>query len=85
MPRFDDVPGFVFLAVAHVEQQRARVGETDRVGGSHGTAASSALTKLDHDRQNGENRRSCDQERMMDDVFEEAIHCTDGGPKGREV
>ena len=74
--RLDDVAGLVGLAVAHVEQQRAGVGEAHGVGRSDGAAAAGAVTELDHDRQNGENRRSCDQERMMDDVFEESIHCT---------
>jgi hypothetical protein len=33
------------------------------------------VPELDRERENGENRRSSDQERMMDDVLEKTIHC----------
>ena len=85
MPRVDDVPGLGALAGAHVEHERARVGETDRVRGTAALLPPQALTESrSRDPQNGEYRRSCDQERMMDDVFEEAIDCNlyaEAGPK----
>ncbi len=37
------------------------------------------MTHLDHNRKNGENRRSGDQERMVGGVFKESIHCSRSG------